>query len=155
MDNEKSQQQARQDMITALGYAETSVQYRKAEPQTAEETVQVRQVRARDIPKYHPILLGGDEELEAEFYCDKPAGWAATLTPESFNAVLDTGQEINLPLWSAWFRRTMRRNDAMGPGWTKIVTKAVEGALLAAKTNPTPTPAAAGLASAGLSSGPG
>lgn len=135
-------EQSKSDLITALGGIELEVTHKPAsafDPEDATrlqkfaelfgktESVKVRQIRVRDIQKYH--LNIDNEEFCADLFCSKDAGWSETLDYDSLNKVLDTGQDLNLPLWSAWFRRMMRRNEAAGPGWASIVRKVVEAAV--------------------------
>jgi hypothetical protein len=147
MTEEKKKTIADNELITALGGIEIEVTYRQlsdfagtegALPYQLEqfreklgttEIVKVGKIRARNFPRYHIII--DDEERTAEMYCNRAPGWAETLEPESLAKVVDTGQDLNLPLWGAWFRRYMERQEAAAPGFKALIKKGLEGALAA------------------------
>ena len=88
------------DLVTISGGVDVDVSFSN---NGANETVKVRQIPISKLSEF--LISIGDEARAIELYCDKPKGWADTLTLESANAVADKGQEINLPFLSAWWRR--------------------------------------------------
>lgn len=83
--------------------------------------VKVRQLPLRLMPAYHRVK---DNEAESiELFCDKPAGWADTLTPESFEAVLAKGEELNLDFLSSYSRRKANRMEKIAPGAEQKIVK--------------------------------
>lgn len=134
------------ELITALGGLEIEITYRQESdfsgnvPREIEqfrplfgtkEIVKVGKIRSRFWPRYHVII--DSDELTAEMYCNKPHGFADAIEPESLDKVVDTGQELNLPLWGAWFRHHMDRQEMAGPGWKKLIAAAVDAAIKAEK----------------------
>lgn len=98
------------ELVTIAGGVELVVTYQN---NGASETVKVRQLPVSKIQQF--ILTMADEAQSIELYCDKPKGWADTLTVESANAVADKGQELNLPFFAAWFRRQMKWRESQQP----------------------------------------
>jgi hypothetical protein len=78
----------------------------------SKETVSVRQIQLSRFAQYALLVSWGHQAEMIELYCDKPKGWADTLTPESARAVADKGQEINLPFFKAWSRHQKKWRDA-------------------------------------------
>lgn len=70
------------------------------------ETVKVRQIPVRDYDA--GFVLADDEAALAGFLCGKDRPWALTLTPESFEEVLETGREVNQ---RGFFSCYQRRSD--------------------------------------------
>jgi hypothetical protein len=105
------------------------------------ETVKVRQIPISKIQQF-ALALGNEAEL-IELYCDKPKGWADTLTVESASAVADKGQEINLPLFAAWFRRQAKWRESQTPGaiaeLEKKLTELIVASRLPNSAQPSPT----------------
>lgn len=97
------------------------------------ERVKVRQVKI--ITEFDAYLrVQDDEGAEVELVCDKPKGWAETLTSESFDAIAELSQDLNLPLFLKRYRRLKARSEAMNPGYME---KAARAALLeGAQTRP-------------------
>jgi hypothetical protein len=91
---------AAQDMITVAGGVDLEVAFQN---NGSKAMVKVRQVPISKIPAF--LLAMGDEAKLIELYCDKPSGWADTLTIESANEIANTGQDINRPFLDAWWRR--------------------------------------------------
>ena len=113
-----------QELITIAGGIELEVSYRNnGSASEARETVKVRQI---PISKIQSFVFALSNEAEAiELYCDKPKGWADTLSNESASAIADKGQELNLPFFAAWFRRQMKwRESQQLPGSTITDTRA-------------------------------
>jgi hypothetical protein len=112
MDEQTQKQQ--QELITIAGGVEMEVAYNT---NGTKEVVKVRQI---PISKIQSFIFAMSNEAEAiELYCDKPKGWADTLTVESANAIADKGQELNLPFFGAWFRRQMKWRESQQLGAVK------------------------------------
>ena len=79
------------------------------------ERVKVRQVLVSQMPRYGNAILRNDEAAAIEIYTGKEPGWADTLDPGSVNAIADKGLEINLPFFSAWFRRQAKWKEVQTP----------------------------------------
>jgi hypothetical protein len=159
-------QEAAEEFTAIVGGPEVDVTFRSAESFDEAELkdlekfrdlfgtttrVKVWDVRAKKIPAYHVLLFGNDEEALAEFFCRQPAGWGALLDANSLSLIIDTGQERNHDFWSAWFRRTMKRNEAVMPGTTDIVARAL--AAVAGQSG-RPAPSKSASPSAGASPAP-
>jgi hypothetical protein len=110
MDEQTEKQ--KQELITIAGGVEMEVSFQN---NGDKETVKVRQI---PISKIQNFIFAMSNEADAiEVYCDKPKGWADTLSIESASAVADKGQELNLPFFAAWFRRQMKwRESQQQPG---------------------------------------
>ncbi|SRR6266498_3588239 len=81
----------------------------------SKETVKVRQILLSKFSQYALLVSWGHQAEMIELYCDKPKGWADTLTAESAIAVADKGQEINLPFFKAWSRHQKKWREAFDP----------------------------------------
>jgi hypothetical protein len=113
--NEEKQQS---ELITIAGGVEVEVAYVN---NGAKENVKVRQI---PISKLQTFLASmGNEADTIELYCDKPKGWADTLTVESASAIADKGQEINLPFLGAWWKRQAKWRDMQALGMTADIEK--------------------------------
>jgi hypothetical protein len=112
------QDKTAQEFITIAGGVDLEVAFQNNGDR---EVVKVRQVPISKIPEF--LLAMGNEARAIELYCDKPSGWADTLTVESANAVADTGQEINLPFLNAWWRRQAKWRK-MQDAWTAAESEA-------------------------------
>lgn len=113
---EKTKEEA--ELITIAGGVEMEVAYQR---NGQNEMVKVRQIPISKISAF--VLAMGNESECIELYCDKPKGWADTLTIESASAIADKGQEINMPFFAAWFRRQMKwRESQQLPGSTTTDT---------------------------------
>lgn len=78
------------------------------------ETVLVREIRPRHMEKY--LRCFDDEAKSIELFCDKPEGWADTITTASHDTLIEKGQQINVPLFDRWFRRRKERLEILSPG---------------------------------------
>jgi hypothetical protein len=113
------------DLITVAGGVEVEVSYLD---NLETELVKVRQIPISKISEF--LLAMGDEARAIEIYCDKPKGWADTLTLESANLIADKGQEINLPFFHAWWRRQAK--------WRRMQSVWSEGATDVGSTKKSP-----------------
>jgi hypothetical protein len=110
------------ELITLAGGVEVEVSYLD---NLETELVKVRQIPISKISEF--LLAMGDEARAIEIYCNKPKGWADTLTIQSANAIADKGQEINLPFLDAWWRRQAK--------WRRMQSVWTEGATADGSTN--------------------
>ena len=146
MDEQKQQQ----ELVTIAGGVEMEVAYQnngdKASgpegPTPRREKVKVRQIPISKIQNF--IFAMGNESEAIELYCDKPKGWADTLSVESASAIADKGQELNLPFFKAWFRRQMKWRESQQPGTATGTTEeknelAASGSALASSPSVSPT----------------
>jgi hypothetical protein len=100
------------DVQKVAGGVEIEVTYEDG----TKEFVKVRQIKI--IKEFDAYLRAQDDEsAEVELVCSKPKGWAETLTAESFDAVAEKSQELNLPLFRNRYRRLQARSEAMNPGF--------------------------------------
>jgi hypothetical protein len=102
---------AKSELITIAGGVEVEVAFGN---NGSKEKVKVRQIPISRLQDF--LVAMGNEGALIEIYCDKPEGWADTLTIESANLIADKGQEINLPFLSAWWQRQAK--------WRKIQAQA-------------------------------
>lgn len=110
-----------------VGGVEVDIEYLDGRP----ERVKVRYLPMRQMARYLEVFQ--DEEATVELFCDKPKGWASTLCPDSYTAIADRGQELNLPLFRNWYRRLTARSEAINPGF---LAKAQSEALKKLAENP-------------------
>ena len=54
----------------------------------------------------------------AEMLCGKESGWADRLTNEALEAVIETGEKLNVDFFSRWVRRRLARQEIFVPGIT-------------------------------------
>ena len=80
---------------------------------STEETVTVRLLKIREFPDY--LRLVDQEERLAEFLCDKPEGWAETLTVDSLLNICETGHTLNFRNACRWGQRRAQVNEALLP----------------------------------------
>jgi len=106
---------AADELITVAGGVELEVKFQSDNGTERFEMVKVRQIPISKIPTF--LLAMGDEAATIELYCDKPKGWADTLSVESANEIADKGQELNLPFLNAWWRRQAKWRK-MQSAWT-------------------------------------
>lgn len=105
---------AESEIITIAGGVELMVSYQN---NGENEVVKVRQIPISKIPAF--LLAMGNEADTIELYCDKPKGWADTLSVQSANEIADKGQEINLPFLNAWWRRQAKWKN-MQSAWMDV-----------------------------------
>lgn len=106
-------------MATLLGGAEIPCHFTNGPA----AIVRVRQLPVRLMPRYLEAL--DDEPAFVELLCDKPAGWADTLTIESHEAILAEGERLNREAFFSWLVRRADRQERMAPGSTDERTKAL------------------------------
>ena len=86
------------------------------------ETVKVRQLPIKDMPRY--MACFEDEEKTVELFCAKPSGWAETLTRESFEEIITTGEALNLDFLERHAKRSQARREKVMPGLTEKIMSA-------------------------------
>ncbi len=64
------------------------------------ELVRVRKVPLRQMQRLAEVWC--QPEKEVPFYVGRDAAWLETITDESFERVMDTGRELNLPFFEKW-----------------------------------------------------
>jgi hypothetical protein len=57
-----------------------------------------------------------DELAQADFLCDRPPGWARTLTVESVENIIAEGDRLNADFFARWVRRRVKRMGMIAPG---------------------------------------
>lgn len=87
------------DVETLLGGLPISVKFRDG----TTEKVFVREVPIRKLPDF--MEAQDDEPALVELVCEKPEGWADTLTTESFEGIVRQGGDLNFPLLERWLQR--------------------------------------------------
>lgn len=73
----------------------------------------VRLVAVAELAKF--LSLIETETALAEFVCDKPEGWAATLTPESLLDVAEAATDLNFSTACRWAERRVKIGEAAMP----------------------------------------
>jgi hypothetical protein len=132
MDEQTKQQQ---ELVTIAGGVEMEVAYQNNGDR---EKVKVRQIPISKIQNF--IFAMGNESEAIELYCDKPKGWADTLSVESASAIADKGQELNLPFFKAWFRRQMKWRESQQPGGTTEEKNELAASASASASSPSVSP---------------
>jgi len=87
------------------------------------ETVKVRQIPVSEMPKYANALQ--NEAAMAGLFCEKPAEWIASVSDESFEQIIEAGEEINAYFFGRWMERQRRRAERIAPGITEKVTSRI------------------------------
>lgn len=75
--------------------------------------VTVRQLPIRVMPAL--LLAQDDEAASIELYCDKPAGWADTITRDSAERIVVEGERINADFFARWLARRVARYQRAAP----------------------------------------
>jgi hypothetical protein len=90
-------------MATLMGGTTVPVTYKDG----GTEMVVVRELRINERPAYARII--DEEDKCVELFCDRPAGWADTLTAESVEDIIAKGENLNLAPFRAWLGRRLKR----------------------------------------------
>jgi hypothetical protein len=99
------------EVVTVAGGVEMEVHFQN---NGTSELVKVRQIPISKVQDF--LMTMGNEAHSIEIYCEKPKGWADTLTLESATAIADLGQKLNRPFLRAWWRRQARWRE-MQKAW--------------------------------------
>lgn len=99
------------------------------------ESVTVQCLPLRKIPEY--LEWVDNEPNCAEKLCNKPEGWADSITDESVFAICDAGAEINHPRLLSWANRQVKKAERLMP-MTEIIQSASRTS--APKLRPLPGP---------------
>jgi len=95
-----------------VGYEEIEVVYRDGN----RELVRVRQFGLEECPTMLRLLAEDDETKLIAFYTGKTAEWAAKLTPQSQEQILEVGEKLNRDFFERWLQRRKRyRAMLLGP----------------------------------------
>lgn len=86
------------------------------------EQVFIRQLEIWEFPALLDAL--GKEIEMIMLFCAKEKAWAKTLSVESWEQLVTTGEEINSDFFSRWVRRQVARQERLMPGVTDRVVKA-------------------------------
>jgi hypothetical protein len=87
------------------------------------ESVFVRQLPIKLMTQLLAALE--DEPKMIELFCDRPAGWSDSLTPESFEALVSEGERINADFFGRWLQRRLKRQERLIPGITERLAQTV------------------------------
>lgn len=109
--------------LVVVGGAELDIKYLDGR----EERVKVRQLTVKSMDRYLEVFA--DESAAIELFCEKEKGWADRLSPESFDALIEKAEALNLPLFRNWYRRLTARSDIMNPGLVERAQKAASAAI--------------------------
>jgi hypothetical protein len=91
------------------------------------ETALVRKIPIRELHELGKAW--GKEGEEIDLYCDKPEGWSATLTDESYEQVIETGRELNAGPFERWYARQQQALKMAGINLQDVVEKAASSVL--------------------------
>jgi len=86
------------------------------------ETVKVRQLPIKDMPRY--MACFEDEEKTVELFCAQSPGWASALSRESFEEILTKGEELNLDFLERHAARSQKRREKIMPGMAEKIMQA-------------------------------
>lgn len=75
------------------------------------EKVFVRQLPFRLFPALMSAM--DDEPAMVELFTDRAKGWSDTLSPESFEAVVETGEKVNADFFGRWKARKLNRMQSL------------------------------------------
>lgn len=126
----------RKAKLIVVGGVEVEVKY--LDDRT--ERVKVRQLAVKSMDRYLEVF--GNEAEAIALFCERDQAWVESLTPESFDAIIEKIEELNLPLFRNWYRRLMARSEIMNPGLVKqaqetaaaAVDESVKSAIASAST---------------------
>ena len=104
-------------MDTLLGGMEHEVTRRDG----STEKVKIRQLPVSLYPAF--LAAQDDEPKMVELLCDRPAGWADTIAPEAFEAIVIAGETLNPDFFSRWVQRRLSRQERLIPGITERLAK--------------------------------
>lgn len=106
----------------------------------SQEQVTVRQLHVNEYPLYQVSME--NEPLMVDLLCSKlspknePTGWSLTLTLESFEAVVETGDRINADFFGRWLARDLRRKKVLLDGLGDRAVAALTEAASAVAASP-------------------
>lgn len=127
------------ELVTIAGGLEMEV----TKQDGTKETVKVRHVPISKIQQLATAIGWGNESHCIELYCDKPTGWADTLSFDSASAIAERGQEINRPFFDAWAARQAKWKQSFIQGAiedaAKKISKMVSPSGSSAPQSPTTT----------------
>jgi hypothetical protein len=107
-------------ITTLLG----GVDFEAAKLDGSTEAVRIRQLGIRHLPKYLEVFE--DEAASIELFCDRPKGWADTLSLQSCNEILERGEALNLDPLTRYADRSLARREKVMPGFQeKLISRVV------------------------------
>ena len=104
-----TQKQVINDLVIINGGVEVTVTHLD----DTEETIKVRQVPLRHMSEYGNAQ--GDEGKIIEIVTNKPAEWVDSLTQESQELLIETGEQLNLDPFYRWTKRRLTANNRLEP----------------------------------------
>src|SRR5688572_11500523 len=103
--------------VNTLAAVQGSVEFTAIKRDGSTELVSIRQLTAREYPKYLDVQANEPEAVE--MVCGKPAGWSDGLTPESFSALVVESEKVNAGFFG-WRLRWFERQERVNPGITQV-----------------------------------
>lgn len=81
------------ELVSVMGGIAIEVEYRESGPDgyKKKESVTVRELGADEMLRYNGVI--DFEGSTAELFCDKPQGWANTITRASLEKILKVGED--------------------------------------------------------------
>lgn len=113
------------------GGADVGVTYKNE----ASETVKVRILEIAEYPGLLKII--DNEPASLECYCQRPAGWAATLSAASHELLIAEAERLNGDFFWRWADRRVKRQERLMP---KAFLGKVAEAAAAVSTSSTSSP---------------
>lgn len=126
-----------------FGGAEVHITYLlEHEKDVEEETVKVRILPLSQIPDLIKAI-GNDESKLIAVYCDKPEGWADSLTLTSQEAILERGFALNYPTLRRYQQRHKQsimliRENPVFQELTNILNETIQQILASAQPSQMP-----------------
>jgi hypothetical protein len=111
------------ELTTILGGKEIEIKYQDGSTQT----IKVRELPIKKLDEFLQKI--GDEDACIELYANQSAGWAATLSRESWEAVLDLGESLNLDFFMRRAKARIERQEKLMPGLKQKIIEAQEKAI--------------------------
>jgi hypothetical protein len=85
------------------------------------ENVRVRQLPVNLLPEMLTVFQ--NEPALVELYCERPAGWAATLSRDSYEAVVEKGQAENGSFFARWLARHLAKTELIVPNFREDMAR--------------------------------
>lgn len=88
---------------SVVGHTELAVSHTDGSKSDA----RVRQLPLSQMMRYSQVQ--DDDAAHIELLCDQPAGWGDTVAPESVDAIIAEGDQLNADFFAQWLRRRAAR----------------------------------------------
>lgn len=111
------------ELTTILGGEEIEIKYQDGSTQT----IKVRELPIKKLDEFLQKI--GDEDACIELYANQSSGWAATLSRESWEEVLDLGESLNLDFFMRRAKARIERQEKLMPGLKQKIIEAQEKAI--------------------------